>query len=51
MSSNAVEIDNVTLHFPKQRNALKMLVNLFRRKRERFTALKQVNLTVKKEKF
>lgn len=48
MSPNAVEIDNVTLHFPKQRNALKMLVNLFRRRRERFTALKQVNLTVKK---
>ena len=48
MSPNAVEIDNVTLHFPKQRNALKLLVNLFRRKRERFTALKQVNLTVKK---
>lgn len=48
MSPNAVEIDNVTLHFPKQRNALKMLANLFRRKRERFTALKQVNLTVKK---
>ena len=48
MSPNAVTIENVTLHFPKQRNALKMLVNLFRRRRERFTALKQVNLTVKK---
>ena len=48
MSPNAVIIENVTLHFPKQRNALKMLVNLFRRRRERFTALKQVNLTVKK---
>ena len=32
MSPNAVEIDNATLHFPKQRNALKMLVNLFRRR-------------------
>lgn len=48
MSPNAVTLENVTLHFPKQRNALKMLVNLFRRRRERFTALKQVNLTVKK---
>ena len=48
MTSNAVEIENVTLHFPKQRNALKMLMNLIQRKKERFTALRDVSLTVKK---
>jgi len=48
MTENAVEIENVTLHFPKQRNALKMLMNLFRRKKDRFTALRNVSLTVKK---
>lgn len=48
MTVNAVEIEDVTLHFPKQRNAFRMLVNIFRRRKERFTALKNVNLTVKK---
>jgi ABC-type polysaccharide/polyol phosphate transport system ATPase subunit len=46
MTENAVEIENVTLHFPKQKNALKMLINLLRRKKERFTALRNVSLTV-----
>jgi len=48
MTFNAVEIENVTLHFPKQRNALTMLINIFRRKKERFTALRNVSLSVKK---
>lgn len=48
MTENAVEIENVTLHFPKQRNALRMLINLFRKKKVRFTALRNVSLNVKK---
>ena len=48
MTANAVEMENVTLHFPKQRNALKLLINLFTRKKEKFTALKNVNLQIKK---
>ena len=48
MTFNAVEIENVTLHFPKQRNALIMVINIFRRKKERFTALRNVNLSIKK---
>ena len=44
MTENAVEIENVTLHFPKQRNALRMLINLFRKKKVRFTALRNVSL-------
>ena len=48
MTSNAVEIENVTLHFPKQRNALKMLMNQKKRKRDRFTALRNVSLDIKK---
>jgi ABC-2 type transport system ATP-binding protein len=48
MTSNAVEIENVTLHFPKQRNALKMLMNLFQRKKDRFTALRNVSLVIEK---
>ena len=48
MTENTVEMNNVTLHFPKQRSALKMLINRFLRKKDRFTALKNVSLTVKK---
>ena len=48
MTTNAVEIENVTLHFPKQRNALKILINLLRRKKDRFTALRNINLIVKR---
>ena len=48
MTANAVELENVTLHFPKQRNALKLMINLFTRKKERFTALKKVSLEIKK---
>jgi ABC-type polysaccharide/polyol phosphate transport system ATPase subunit len=48
MTENAVVIENVTLHFPKQRNALKMLINLLQGKRERFTALKNVSLDIEK---
>ncbi len=48
MSTNAVEIDNVTLYFPKQRNALKMFTNFLSRKKESFTALRNVSLNVKK---
>ena len=48
MTANAVEMENVTLHFPKQRNALKLLINLFKRKKDRFTALKNVSLEIKK---
>lgn len=48
MTGNAVEIENVTLHFPKQKNALKMIMNILGRKKERFTALKNVSLTIKR---
>lgn len=48
MKGNAVELENVTLHFPKQKNAVMILKNLFKGKKERFTALKHVNLSIKK---
>lgn len=48
MSEYAVEIDNVTLHFPKQRNALGLILNFIRRKKVRFTALRNVSLKIRK---
>lgn len=48
MTANAVEIENVTLHFPKQRNALKLLIDMFKRRKNRFTALQNVSLNIEK---
>lgn len=48
MSENAIEVRNVTLHFPKQRNAFVMLLDLLKGKKRRFTALKNVSIEVKR---
>ena len=48
MSENAIEVRNVTLHFPKQRNAFVMLLDLIKGKKRRFTALKNVSIKVKR---
>ena len=48
MSENAIEVRNVTLHFPKQRNAFVMLLDLLKGKKRRFTALKDVSIEVKR---
>jgi len=48
MIQNAIEVKNVTLHFPKQRNALIMLLDALRGNKRRFTALKNVSLNVKR---
>ena len=48
MTTNAVEMENVTLHFPKQRNALKLLIDMFKRRKNRFTALQNVSLNIEK---
>ncbi len=48
MIENAVEIRNVTLSFPKQRSAIYLILNLLSKEKNRFTALKNVSLDVKK---
>ena len=48
MSQNAIEVKNVTLHFPKQRNALVMLLDVLKGNKRRFTALKNISLNVKR---
>jgi len=48
MNSNAVEIENVTLHFPKQKGLLKSLKNLLLWKNDKFTVLRDVNINIKK---
>ena len=48
--SNAIEIENVTLHFPRSKGIIKSLLNLFRTKdkggKGSFTALDDINLTI-----
>jgi len=48
MSENAIEVRNVTLHFPKQRNAFVMLLDMLKGKKRRFTALNDVSIEVKR---
>ena len=48
MSENAIEVRNVSLHFPKQRNAFVMLLDMLKGKKRRFTALKDVSIEVKR---
>ena len=48
MSENAIEVRNVTLHFPKQKNALVMLLDMLKGKKRRFTALNNVSIEVKR---
>lgn len=48
--SNAIEMENVTLHFPRSKGIIKSILNLFRSSDKRgkgsFTALDDVNLTI-----
>ena len=48
--SNAIEIENVTLHFPRPRGIIKSILNLFRSTdkggKGSFTALDNVNFTI-----
>ena len=48
--SNAIEIENLTLHFPRSKGLIKSLLNLFRSKdkagKGSFTALDDINLTI-----
>ena len=48
MKPNAIEVKDVTLHFPKQSNILSMISNFFTKKNTKFTSLKGINLNVKK---
>ena len=48
MSENAIQIDSVSLHFPRQRNAIQILLDKFSKKTSSFTALSDVSLEVKK---
>jgi ABC-type polysaccharide/polyol phosphate transport system ATPase subunit len=48
--SNAVEVENVTLHFPRSKGMIQSIVNIFKSNdkggKGSFTALDQINLTI-----
>jgi hypothetical protein len=48
MSSNAIEIEHVMLHFPKKQGILGWLKNLGKGTKNQFTALNDVSLTIQK---
>lgn len=48
MSTTAIQLKNITLHFPKQRNLLGILVDFFKRRERKFTALSNINLEIQR---
>jgi ABC-2 type transport system ATP-binding protein/lipopolysaccharide transport system ATP-binding protein len=46
MTKTSIKLENVDLHFPKQRNALVMFYDWFRKRSRRFTALSEINLEI-----
>ena len=48
--SNAIEVENVSLHFPRSRGIIKSILNIFRSKdtggKGSYTALDNINLTI-----
>ena len=47
MTEPSIRLENITLHFPKQRNIFGIFADAFKRKERRFTALSDINLEIK----
>jgi ABC-2 type transport system ATP-binding protein len=46
MTQPSIQLEGITLHFPKQRNIFEILVDFFKRKERKFTALSGIDLEV-----
>ena len=47
MTETSISLQDIVLHFPKQRNIFGIISDFFRKKTRRFTALSGVNLHIK----
>ena len=47
MTESSIHLENITLHFPKQRNIFGIITDFLRKKKHRFTALSKINMEVK----
>ena len=46
MTKPSIQLEDITLHFPKQRNIFAILADFFKKKERKFTALSGINLEV-----
>lgn len=46
MSQPCIQLEGITLHFPKQRNIFQILVDFFKKKERKFTALSGIDLEI-----
>jgi ABC-type polysaccharide/polyol phosphate transport system ATPase subunit len=47
MSESVIEIENVSLSFPRRKSLIKLILGLFKKQENEFTALNEINLDVK----
>lgn len=47
MSETSIRLEEITLHFPKQRNIFAIISDFFKKKERKFTALHEVDLEIK----
>lgn len=46
MNQPSIQLEGITLHFPKQRNIFQILVDFFKKKERKFTALSGIDLEI-----
>ena len=46
MSAPSIKLENINLHFPKQRNIVSIVLDFFRKRERKFTALEDINLEI-----
>ena len=46
MTKTAIQLNDISLHFPKQRNPLAIVLDFIKKKDRKFTALKDVNIEI-----
>jgi ABC-2 type transport system ATP-binding protein len=47
MTDTSIQLEGITLHFPKQRNIFAIISDFFKKKERKFTALHEVDLEIK----
>jgi ABC-type polysaccharide/polyol phosphate transport system ATPase subunit len=47
MTDTSIQLEGITLHFPKQRNIFGIVVDFFKKKERKFTALSGIDLEIK----
>ena len=46
MTKTAIQLNDISLHFPKQRNPLAIVLDFIKKNDRKFTALKDVNIEI-----